>query len=91
MVDQSAAPKNFVLFSFINEMYQITRLELDATAYCNGVPETERLPGEVGVRHMQRRRVGTIYMLNNQNDLLLLNAILVTETLVFAASNNLRR
>lgn len=39
---------------------------------------------------MQRRMVGTIYMLNNQNNLLMLNAILVTATLVFAASNNLR-
>lgn len=32
VVDQSAAPKNLVLLSFINELYQNRRLELDITA-----------------------------------------------------------
>ena len=32
VVDQSAAPKNLVVFSFINELYQNRRLELDITA-----------------------------------------------------------
>ena len=32
---------------------------------------------------MQRRRVRTIYVLNNQNNILLLNVILVTEALLW--------
>ena len=32
VVDQSAAPKKFVLFFFIHELYQNRRLELDITA-----------------------------------------------------------